>query len=99
MNIWRSKSSGVQKRPSQMQRIILVRSAISTAQILAAYAKITPTVIHDPSTVNECVKEALRILHMSDDDLVRVCPHLWLMHLSVLVAETSYQGTLTACCS
>lgn len=73
----------MQKRSGQVQRIILVRSAISTAQILAAYASITPTVIQDPSTVNECVKEALRILHMSDDDLVRVWQRLWLMYWSV----------------
>lgn len=55
-----------------MQRIILLRSAISTAQVLVTYARVKPTIIHDPSTVNECVKEALRLLHMPDDDLLRV---------------------------
>lgn len=62
----------MQKRAGQVQRIILLRSAISTAQILATYARVTPTIIQDPSVVNECAKEALRLLHMSDDELLRV---------------------------
>jgi hypothetical protein len=63
----------VQRKQSQAQRIILLRNALTTAQILASFAKMQPAFAECEGMFGNTVSEALRLVNATDDVILRVC--------------------------
>lgn len=63
----------MQRKQSSTQRVILLRNALTTAQVLATFVRMQPTLAESTAMLGNNVAEALRLLNSSDDIILRVC--------------------------
>lgn len=62
----------VQRKQANPQRIILLRNALTTAQVLSTYVRIAPSLKDEVESLGQNVSEALRLLNSSDEVMLRV---------------------------
>lgn len=64
--------AGLQRKQANTQRNILLRNALTTAQVLSTFVGIEPPLIASSEMLGTNVSEALRLLNSTDNVILRV---------------------------
>jgi hypothetical protein len=63
----------MQRKPTNKQRVIFLRNALTTAQVLSTFVHVRPSLKECSEHIGSNISEALRLLNSTDDVILRVC--------------------------